>query len=360
MVRERYMKADILTFQFPHNYGAMLQAYALKNYIQGIGCETKILPYYPAHFRQDYSISPLEPGISLRHRVSNTAHYIERKTQAILFEKFKQTYLYGGKTEEQEIPEKIFSAMSREDTVIFGSDQIWNTVLSRDDDVYYGAHIQARKISYAASLGTKQANAEQQRFMKEQLPQFEAISVREPGTQAIVEQATGCHAEVVCDPVFLLSPEKWRELEVPVRREKKYALLYLLKEDAELVEKAREEAVAQQVELLEIHPTLYMRHRKAEQLKNVGPQEFLYLVDHAAFVCTNSFHCVAFSILFCKKLLHRPNSLSPERTMALLKKMKVEFPENEMIFRDLQNCDTEDMNAYIKQSKVFLEAALKN
>ena len=46
--------------------------------------------------------------------------------------------------------------------------------------------------------------------------------------------------------------------------------------------------------------------------------------------------------------------------MALLKKMKVEFPENEMIFRDLQNCDTEDMNAYIKQSKVFLEAALKN
>lgn len=28
------MKVGILTFQFPYNYGAMLQAYALKSYIE--------------------------------------------------------------------------------------------------------------------------------------------------------------------------------------------------------------------------------------------------------------------------------------------------------------------------------------
>ena len=41
------MKVGILTFQFPYNYGAMLQAYALKSYIEKKGNETYVLPYFP-------------------------------------------------------------------------------------------------------------------------------------------------------------------------------------------------------------------------------------------------------------------------------------------------------------------------
>ena len=33
----------------------------------------------------------------------------------------------------------------------------------------------------------------------------------------------------------------------------------------------------------------------------IGPSEFVYLIHHAAYICTDSFHATVFSILFHKK-----------------------------------------------------------
>ena len=38
------MKTAILTFQFAHNYGALLQAYALKQYLKSHDLEGEIAP----------------------------------------------------------------------------------------------------------------------------------------------------------------------------------------------------------------------------------------------------------------------------------------------------------------------------
>ena len=40
------MNVAILTFQFAHNYGALLQAYALKTYLQNHNMNAEIAPYY--------------------------------------------------------------------------------------------------------------------------------------------------------------------------------------------------------------------------------------------------------------------------------------------------------------------------
>ena len=91
------MKVGILTFQFPYNYGAMLQAYALKSYIEKKGNETYVLPYFPVHFQQGYSISPFQAGISLKHKVYNAVTYCKKRTQVSLFEQFKDVYLYSNR-----------------------------------------------------------------------------------------------------------------------------------------------------------------------------------------------------------------------------------------------------------------------
>ena len=40
------MKVGILTFHDAHNYGAVLQAFALKKYIKNIGHDAKIINYH--------------------------------------------------------------------------------------------------------------------------------------------------------------------------------------------------------------------------------------------------------------------------------------------------------------------------
>ena len=40
------MRVGILTFHDAHNYGAVLQAFALKKYIQKLGYEVKIINYH--------------------------------------------------------------------------------------------------------------------------------------------------------------------------------------------------------------------------------------------------------------------------------------------------------------------------
>ena len=43
-------------------------------------------------------------------------------------------------------------------------------------------------------------------------------------------------------------------------------------------------------------------HTKAV-LRDVGPGEFLYFIDHADFIVTDSFHGVAFSLIFQKQFI---------------------------------------------------------
>ena len=76
------MKTAILTFQFAHNYGALLQAYALKQYLKSHDLEGEIAPYYPDWAQSEYAISPFAKGVSFRRRVRLASQYWKRKGQS--------------------------------------------------------------------------------------------------------------------------------------------------------------------------------------------------------------------------------------------------------------------------------------
>ena len=65
------MNVAILTFQFAHNYGALLQAYALKKFVSLNGNETTIAPYYPEWAQAEYAISPFAKNI-----LGNLQHFL--------------------------------------------------------------------------------------------------------------------------------------------------------------------------------------------------------------------------------------------------------------------------------------------
>ena len=55
-----------------------------------------------------------------------------------------------------------------------------------------------------------------------------------------------------------------------------------------------------------------------ENIKSVGPREFLSLIQHADYVITDSFHCTAFSIIFKKKFYSIPFRFTESRVTNML------------------------------------------
>lgn len=352
------MKTAILTFQFAHNYGALLQAYALKQYLKIQGIDGEITPYYPDWAQSEYAISPFAKGIPPRRRVRLALQYWKRKEQSEIFDKFISEELDAGDTFSSERELKKWLEMH--EYVICGSDQIWNNSITGDSGAYYAKDCNVKKISYAASLGTTKLNKIQERNVIDYLPLFSAISVREPG--AAVQLARILHKEiqVVMDPVFLLNKNEWKKLSRPVNVDSDYLFLYFLRENEKLLECAKKYAEENGLKIYEVHPTLATKHNGCKRLKNVGPKEFIWLIENASCVCTNSFHATAFSTIFRKKLIHIPNSKSPERTTSLLERVGIELKKDtEFPLYDISLCDDTNLKYEIEKSKKFLDAVME-
>ena len=79
------MNISILTFQFAHNYGALLQAYALKEYLASLGHCVRIAPYFPAWAQIEYAINPFAKGVPPKRRIRLALQYRKRKRQIEVF-----------------------------------------------------------------------------------------------------------------------------------------------------------------------------------------------------------------------------------------------------------------------------------
>lgn len=352
------MDISILTFQFAHNYGALLQAYALRKYLQNEGHHVTIAPYFPDWAQKEYSISPFTKGISVRKRIRFTLQYPQRR---LLVEKFRQFQREMLETEESfETKGKLEKYLDAFETVVFGSDQIWNDKITGDTDAYYGGNISSTRVAYAASLGTRKMTAVQEKYAREFFPRFKAISVRESTSQKLLERIMDIPVTAVADPVFLLSRKEWKEISAPVETAEKFILLYFLRDDPGLLACAKRIAEEHHLVIYEVHPTLARFHEGCKPLYDVGPGEFLWLLRHADYVCTNSFHATSFSVIFRKKLLHIPNEISPERTTSLLSYIGIDVKETtDPPLYDLSERDYSGLDELIDSSKDFLNQALK-
>ena len=352
------MKIGILTFQFAHNYGAMLQAYALKSFLNAHYPCVDIVPYFPKWAQKEYAISPFAKGISLKKRIRFAIQYPRRKLLAARFEDFAENEL--GIRNAFDDPNTLAGFLNQYDAVVFGSDQIWNDSITGKTTDYYGGEIDVTRIAYAASLGTKTLTEWQSECAARYLPRFSAISVREQHSAKLLEQIVSDPIETVLDPVFLLTVSDWEKLCVPSKAGPDYMLLYFLRNDDRLLAQAQRYAKENGLTVYEIHPTMARAHNGCRQLHHIGPKEFLWLIRNAECVCTNSFHATSFCMIFGKKLLHTPNANSPERTVHLLRQMGYPLLQNSDAcpLYDLSDRNEERLTQLARNSKRFLLDAL--
>ena len=306
------MTSGLITFFRHHHYGAQLQAYAAMRAISELGHPCEIIDYRPDY---DAGLNDLFQKGGLRAKATNlhtAAHYAALKRRAERFDAFVAEEMRLSPVRYTSY-EQLAQDPPAYDVYVAGSDQIWNPKLfpgGTFDPAYLQTFVrEGRRISYAPSMGETPFTQEETARFRAALEPYTALSVREQAGQEKVRAATGREPVVVLDPTLLLTAEQWAGLAPPPQRQGPYILCYYISDHGVL------DPYAQAVHQRTGWPIVQLAgvRRKipgAEQIiLDAGTREFLGLFQHAAFVCTNSFHGTVFSILFGKDFY---TSVSPK------------------------------------------------
>lgn len=127
---------------------------------------------------------------------------------------------------------------------------------------------------------------------------FAHISVREDAGKKIIKNLIGKEVPVLIDPVMMLNKSEWLKVSRKPRVNilKPYVLKYYLgdEKDEEKIDIWAKKNGYEIYELL---------NDKIPELYSAGPGEFISLISNADLICSDSFHCIAFSIIFEKPFI---------------------------------------------------------
>lgn len=298
------MKTATLTFHGSHNYGSMLQSYALQQVMTSIFGDNVIIDFRSLRQKRMMKVITLRPHIGpILKDITHLWYYKSLKVKYNLFEEFIRTTL---KLSPEEISIVQAEDLNGYDLICCGSDQIWNPGPEDFDLAYLLPYkLNAKKISYAASMGPGRTEWQEpiSKF-PELLKDFDAISVRESGTYNTVSRLSSRNDIAIhCDPVFLLERKEWEKLIDPAPIvEGKYIFLYTLYANPVIITCAKE--LSKKYGLPVIISNYTNLHDLLSPFKKClksGPKEFLNLLINAEMIVSSSFHGTAFATL-----LNRP------------------------------------------------------
>ena len=352
------IKTGTLTFHASHNYGSMLQAYALQQVLIELYGHNEIINFRT--LRQKKMMIPIGISSNLRALAKSMValFYLSGlRKKHNLFEKFLSNNFILSEDEYSEAGDINFK---KYDILVTGSDQIWNPNPVDFDMVYYLPYeIQAKKISYAASMGPQAIiSTERGNQISEAVKDYDKISVREIGTKIKIQELSGrTDIEINCDPVLLLSPNQWTSRLITDSSPEKsdYILLYSLFQDDTIVECAKKLEKIYNIPVIITSftnsSTIFSNLKKRYAC---GPIEFLNYLYHARGVITSSFHGTAFSVLFNKPFISI-NGMADNRISNLLRGCKLEKQSissvSELSDDPFGNIDFSEANEWIHQQR---------
>lgn len=350
-------KVGIITFDRALNYGAVLQAYALRKFLSKYDLDVCLIDHQNDNIESQFRLfftNPKDNNLKniLVSFIKQLIISSRKRNFIIKFNDFRVRYLNPRKVDE-------YSHFFR---VYFGSDQIWNDKITNNDNFYWGEGVNAKEIiSYAASAGNELKTILNH---KSSLSRFTKIGVREEKLMSKVADI-GINCTINIDPVFLLSSDEWKlSLNVSDSKNSKYVLVYSLRDRAKVNLIAEKVAAFYGYKIIEVFPLPTIRNFLSKY-SSVSPEEFIGLIANASFIVTDSFHGTAFSIVFRKPFYSiKQQDDKNDRVESLVKVLGLE----DRFIKDLNNWPTCEMhyseiearlNGLILNSKKFLTESLK-
>lgn len=303
-------KVGIITFHASHNYGSMLQAYALQQVVLSMGYDCEIINFRSIAQKEMYM-----PIFMRGTLYGKCVRFIIQAPYALgilkkyrLFEKFlKEDLILSSK--EYNTLKDLENADFSYDYYISGSDQIWNVHINDFNYAYFLSFVKSGKcIAYAPSMGPDLSISIYGDTCKisDLLGKYTALSVREIKGAKYIESICNKPIATVLDPTLLLDSTIYEKLinnkplikgeyiflYSPQYNERVYEMAY------KLGKKYNQKVVISQG--LRTKEEMLKWGRKLRIYAAVGPKEFLNLCKNASIICCDSFHAVVFSILFKK------------------------------------------------------------
>ena len=348
------MKIGIITFHAAHNFGSMLQAYALQTFLSSKGHKVEIINYRSCQQKNLY-FKPLFSKNAFKHPkffIQSLTH--PRQTIAMIekwncFEHFLSKHL--NLTKEYRNLQELKEAKFNYDVIISGSDQIWNNNPADFSEAYMIPFVDnCIKIAYAPSLGPAPQTTNLQPYT-EYLQKYKKISVRESISIPYVQKYTTNKVCNCIDPSLLIDMKEYMPLinEQPINQGE-YIFYYAPAKphgSNETFELAIKLSKMTGLPLVTAKEEDDSNHNATKYISS-GPCEFLNLIKNATFVCGHSFHMVAFSLIFHKEF-YTINATNDSRTKDLLAKLEV----------DNRDVDSSNINSFERRELNYSVIAKK-
>lgn len=288
------------------NYGAVLQAYALQRALEKQGHE-------PILLRASFSFNNImrhwyrNPGRFLRACVKQLDDCFEERRHPRKFSEFIQKNL-NCSAGVYHSHRALLKGNLHADALVTGSDQVWSSKKIFPPYFLDFANADAKRFSYAASVGSiARMDESYLSSFRKAVSGFDAISVREFEGLEQCRRAGVANAELVLDPVFLLTPEEYvKLLALSPLRSKPYCLLYTVgKRKPPCMDELAEYCRQKDLDFL-IVSSSGRRMKFPKTAIKIYPEipDFVCLIKNASLVATDSFHGAAFSILFNRKFVY--------------------------------------------------------
>lgn len=289
------MKVAIVTQELMHNYGGVLQAYAMQEALRRIGHDPVTLDYFPRMAKWYYVLT----------QVNMLRYYLmrDRKHKFFPYPKKERRAEFAGFMNKHIVlthPVNKYTVSllrkCRAEAIVVGSDQVWRKIFHSDreqEDLFlkFARRVKMPKVAYAASFGTDKWEFSDGLTTRcaGYARLFTAISTREESGVELCRRYLGVDAVQMPDPTLLLDKGDYARLcnDIPVATES-FLLAYILDVDDDKKRRIEDFAASMGLEV---------RFCTAGANAALSVEQWLAMFRDARFVITDSFHGTVFSII---------------------------------------------------------------
>lgn len=294
-------KILIVTLQ-SSNIGNRLQNFALQYVLENYECHVTNLTYWASEW--DTSIKRIKFLVKVILGFIGIKKYnpqVNRAKREMAFHHFNTHNISNlVRIQFDKVDRKNWE---KYDFAITGSDQVWHNWSGKIEELkyfYLQFLPQEKRISYAASFGFENFPINDKATHELCLQGMRNISVREKRGFELVKQVSDKDVSVTLDPTLLLTSTLWKK---KMNRPKyqvhdKYILIYFLGKIPSICDSYIQQISDNgNIQIINIFSEDVLEYYKTT------PDEFLWLVNNAYYVVTDSFHACVFSILFHRNLM---------------------------------------------------------
>lgn len=291
------------------NYGSMLAAYSLQKAITKLGFSVKLINYM------------IPNGV---------------------FKKFAQRHF---KLTKLCVNKKDFYNLNKlSDSFILGSDNLIN--LNTCSFPFVTRNLlnfttnYKKRLMISGSIGAwdgSTQNKQEHNYIKYLLDRFDYISTREEHGKQVFEKVYDVQSDWINDPVFYLKKDDFIELTKNIKEDYSNKImqyvLYPTSETKKIVEYTKKNMGLDTIKFDGNENIKYFSNSKNKSVGN-----WLKAILDSKLVITDSFHCVAFCLIFNKDFVCIKNTHATVRFLSLFKRLCIRIPLIETI-EDLKKAD---------------------